>query len=300
MGFPAKVGSSRELSTIFCFELKFKIRYSTVMQSVYIKRPNKKRRNIVVTIVLLVMTIFSLFFFSDGITNTSLRISKPFQAALWSTGDYVFGQTFSILREGDLRKEMDLLLDEKERLTADIVRLRGVREENEILRQALDLEMDKDFDLMMANVSGRDILEDVIVIDRGSNDGIFEGMPVITEKRVIIGRIGKVFDDFSRVILVTHEESAFEVEIQGRNSIGLIEGKGNSGARLTLVPRDREISEGDALVTAALSSIFPQGLFVGLIKEIERSDSDSFQEAEISPFFNVRRLNKVFVITNLK
>ncbi len=270
------------------------------MQSVYIKRPNKKRRNIVITIVLLMMTIFSLFFFSDGIANTSFRISKPFQAALWSTGDYVFGRTFSILREGDLRREMDLLLNEKEKLTADIVRLRGVREENEILRQALDLKMDKDFDLIMANVSGRDILEDVIVIDRGSNDGIFEGMPVITEKKVIVGRIGKVFDDFSRVTLITHEKSAFEVEIQGRDSIGLIEGKGNFGARLILVPRDRGISEGDALITAPLSSIFPQGLFVGLIKEIERSGSDSFQEAEVSPFFNVRRLNKVFIITSLK
>lgn len=270
------------------------------MNGVYIRRPDRKKRNIVTVIVILIMTIFSLVFFSDGITNVSLRASKPFQAAIWSVGDSVFGWTFSIVREGDLKRELDSLLNEKERLTEEVVRLRGVREENETLHRALGLGMDRDFDLVMANVSGKDILEEVMIIDRGSNDGISEGMPVVTEKRVAVGRVGKVFDDFSRVVLVTHEDSAVEAEVQGRNTIGLMEGLGDSGLRLTLIPRDREIAEGDALVTAPLSGTFPRGLFIGLIRSVDKRDSESFQEAEIAPFFNIRRLNKVFVIINQK
>ncbi len=270
------------------------------MNGIHIRRPNKKRRNAVIVVVTLFASIFSLVVFSDGITNSSLGLTRPFQAAVWGAGDSVFGWTFSLIRAGDLKREMDSLMDDKERLTAEVVKLRDLRQENDALRQALNLGMDKDFDLVMASISGKDILNDTIVIDKGANDGVFEGMPVVTEKRVAVGRVSKAFDDFSRVVLVTHEEIVFEAEVQGRNFIGLIEGSGGSVARLTLIPKDKEIAEGDALLTTSLSGSFPQGLFIGLVREVKNMDSQSFQEAEITPFFNIRRLNRVFIITNQK
>lgn len=270
------------------------------MSGVYIKKPNKKRRSLISAIILLIITTFSLVFFSDDIINTSLRVSRPFQAATWGVGDSVFGWALSITRAGNLKREVDSLLNDKERLTEEIVRLRIVREENEILRQALGLDMDRDFELVMANVSGKDILEEAIIIDRGFKDGISEGMPVVTEKRVVVGKIDKTFAHFSRVILATHQDSAVEAEVQDRNIIGLVEGLGDSGLRLTLIPKDSEIAEGDALITTPLSGTFPRGLFIGLIRSVERDDSQSFQSAEIAPFFNIRRLGKVFIITNQK
>ncbi len=274
--------------------------YSVTMNGIYIKRPNRKRRNVAVIITMSVLVIISLVTFSDRIANVSLGLTRPFQAAVWGAGDSAFGWTLSLLRAGDLKREMDSLTEEKERLTAEVVGLRSLREENEALRRVLELDMDKDFDLVMATVSGKDIMNETIVIDRGSNDGVSEGMPVVTDKRVVIGRVTKTFDDFSKVMLVTHEKSAFESEVQGRNFIGLVEGSGGSGAKLTLIPKDKEVSKGDALITTSLSGSFPQGLFVGLIKEVKNMDSESFQEAEIAPFFNIRRLNRVFVITNQK
>ena len=268
------------------------------MNGIYIRKRNGKKRNLVIFVAILIILFFSLVFFSDSITNSSLRAMRPFQAAIWSASDPVFDWTFSVIRKGDIKRELDLLLGEKEMLTEEVIRLRSVREENEILRRALDLGMDKDFDLVMANVLGKDILEEIIIIDRGSNDGISEGMPVVNENRVAVGRIGEVFDDFSRVVLITHEESAIEAEVQGREIIGLMEGMGDSDLRLTLIPKDKEIAEGDALITAPLSGIFPRGLFIGLIRSVDKRDCESFQEADVAPFFSIRRLKKVFVITN--
>ncbi len=270
------------------------------MKGIYIKRPDKKKRNSIAAIAILIVAIFSLVAFSNRITNTSLRLTRPFQAAVWGVSDSVFDWVFSLMRAGDLKRRMDLLMDDKERLTAEIVKLRNIRQENDALREALDLGMDRDFNLVMASISGKDILNDTILIDRGLNDGVTEGMPVVTERRVTVGRVSKTFNDFSRVILVTNKESAFEAEVQGRNLIGLVRGLGDSAAKLTLIPKDKKITEGDALITTSLSGSFPQGLFIGLIREVKSEDSESFQEAEIVPFFNIRRLNRVFVITNQK
>lgn len=266
----------------------------------YIKKFNKRRRNTITVIIFLAVIIFSLFFFSDSIINTSLKIVKPFQSIILNVTNSVFDWAFSIIKKGDLKREVDLLQSEKKILTEEIIRLRGVKEENEKLRQALGLGMDKDFELVMAKVLGRNILEDVVIIDRGVKDGISEGMPVITEKRVVVGTVSKVFNDFSQITLITDQSSAFEVEIQGKDTIGLMEGLGNLNLKLRLIPRDKEITEGDALITAPLSEVFPSGLFVGLIRSIHKKDAESFQEAEVAPFFNIRRLKNLFVITNQK
>ncbi len=268
------------------------------MERISLKKPNKRRKRIVIGSIFLIIVVFSLIFFSKSVSNTSFRVSRPLQAALWSAGDSAFDWAHSFLRQGDLAKEKIRLLEEKERLTEEVVRLRGLREENNILREALNLGIDKDFEVIMANVSGKDILDDIIVIDRGSNDGISEGMSVITEKRIALGRVIEVYENFSRVMLITHEDSIFDAEIRGKSTMGLVKGIGNSRAKMTLIPKETDIEEGDSLVTVPLGGVFPQGLFVGLVKSIERNDADHFQEADIAPFFSVRRLKKVFVITD--
>ena len=51
------------------------------------------------------------------------------------------------------------------------------------------------------------------------------------------------------------------------------------------------------MVTSALTGVFPQGLLVGGIKEIVKSDLEPFQAAQIQPAFNIRDLEKLFIIT---
>ncbi len=243
-----------------------------------------------------VLLIFLMIFsFSDKITNGFFKIASPFQAALWNGGEALSDWTSSTFKDKSLKKQVDLLLEERQLLIGEIIRLREVDRENEQIRQLVDLKMDRDFSLEIASVSGKSILEDAILINKGLADGIEEGMPVITEKRAIVGVVAKTFEDFSRVNLITHEKIVSEAEIQGKGEVGLLK-----GGRLTLVPKEVELTRGDALITAPLSESFPQGLAIGIVRSVDKADSSPYQEAEIAPLFSLKRLNKVFIILDKK
>ena len=267
------------------------------MRKIYLKRSNGKRKNTLITIFT-VIAISSLFFlFSDKIINKSLKISMPVQAALWNKSEPVFDWIFSIARRGDLIREVERLANENERLTSKIVDLQQIEKDNEILRTAMNLGIDKDFSISVASVMGTNISKDAIVINKGDVDGIKEGMVILTEKKVIVGVVSKTFDEFSKVNLITHEEFAFEAEIQGKGAIALVKGTGKE-LKMTLVPKDVEVNRGDSIITVPLSGIFPPNLFIGLVAEVEGKDSDLFQEINIKPYFNIKRLDKVFIITD--
>ncbi|PIR71721.1 MAG: hypothetical protein COU43_01005 [Candidatus Nealsonbacteria bacterium CG10_big_fil_rev_8_21_14_0_10_37_25] len=51
------------------------------------------------------------------------------------------------------------------------------------------------------------------------------------------------------------------------------------------------------MVTSALSGVFPPGLVVGEINQVKKSDPEPFQAAQIQPAFNIRDLEKLFIIT---
>ena len=78
----------------------------------------------------------------------------------------------------------------------------------------------------------------------------------------------------------------------------MVKGKGGFEVSFDLVPKDKEISEGDLIVTSALGGVFPQGFLVGEIKGVRKSDVEQFQTAEIKPGFNLENLDYLFVITN--
>jgi len=152
----------------------------------------------------------------------------------------------------------------------------------------------------VATVTGVNIFEDVIIINRGSDDGILKGMPVITENRILVGKILKTFNNFSRVMLITNRESVFDAEIQKEGFMGLVNGNGNLSSEIRLLPKGVDIREGSPIVTVSLGGIFPQGLFIGTIYDVRNDETNSFQLANIKPYYNIRRDRKVFIITDLR
>jgi rod shape-determining protein MreC len=98
-------------------------------------------------------------------------------------------------------------------------------------------------------------------------------------------------------MLISNEKSSLDAKIQEKDAFGLIKGKGNSKIWLDLVPHDKEISQGDLIVTSSLGGIFPSGLLIGEIAEIRKDDTEPFQQAEIKSKFNLKEINLLFVIT---
>ncbi|MBZ9572002.1 rod shape-determining protein MreC [Patescibacteria group bacterium] len=254
------------------------------------------KKNKILIIVIGILLFLFLNFFQKEIRNFFYKISEPIQRVLWGAGDRVSGFFETITKINKLKKEADELKLKNQELLAKIAFLEELKKENEILREALNIELQKEFTLSFAQVLGKDSIKDSILIDKGSKDGISEGFPVITQSRVLLGKISEVYQNFSKVSLISDKENSFDAKIQESEIYGVIKGKGSLKVFLDLIPQDKEIREGDLVVTTSLGGIFPPGILVGQIGKVGKSDILPFQEAEISPMFSLNEVEKVFVI----
>ena len=102
--------------------------------------------------------------------------------------------------------------------------------------------------------------------------------------------------EFREVTLLSNKESFLDVEIEDKEIDGLVKGKGSFNLWLELIPKEKEIEQGDIVVTSSLSGIYPQGLLVGEVGEIKKQDPEPFQTAIINPFFNIKETKTIFIV----
>jgi rod shape-determining protein MreC len=260
-------------------------------------RQNIKKIIVFSILLAAVFVVLNLTGFSKHVKNFFFLISSPVQKTFWQTGKGVSDFFSGILEPATCKIELSGLYLERQDLLGRIAALAELEKENETLREALNLELEKEFRMTLVRLTSKDVFHDSILIDKGKRDGISGGWPVITAQKVLVGKIGEVYDNFSEVILISDKESSFDAKIIESEIYGIIKGTGNFRFYLDLIPKDEEISKGEAVVTSSLTGVYPQGLLVGEIKTIDKSDAASFQKAEITPFFNIKNLDYLFVIT---
>jgi rod shape-determining protein MreC len=253
--------------------------------------------------IFLIFVLAILVFVAINLTGASLHIKNFFfnlssssQKILWNAGDGVSDFLAGFFQRGYLQEKMSELESENRRLLGEVVALEESEKENTLLREALGVGLEKEFELDLCQIINKDISQDSLLVDKGSEDGISEGLPVITSQKVLLGRIGEVYGDFSEVVLITNKESVFDAVVSGKDIYGVAKGKGNMGIFLDLVPKEGEITEGDLVTSAALGGIFPKDLLVGRVKEVEKTDVKTFQTAELNPSFNLGSFEEVFII----
>lgn len=239
----------------------------------------------------------SPFFFQKQVKNFFYLISQPLQKTFWQWGDKTSDFFSVFLKTGVLLKENEELLEKTQQLIQEKITLQELKRENEFLRESLDLGLEKEFELKAVEVAAKDI-SGSLLINKGQNHRILTGMPVITNQKVLVGKIGEVYQNFSKVILITSKESSFDAKITAKDIAGVIRGAGDSGLIFDLVPQEREVKEGDIVATGSLSGIFPKSLLVGSVKTARKNDVEPFQDIEIAPAFNVKELERLFIIAD--
>ncbi len=248
---------------------------------------------IVILAFILILVLLNIF--QKETRNFFYSIFSPIQKYLWTTGS-----NFYEFLGGNLKKENSELRVKNQELVNQLSLLEELKKDNEELRTALELNLNKDFKLVFAEIIAKDISENSILIDKGSEDGISKDMPVINGQRVIFGRISEVYNNFSRIVMITAKNFTFDVKVQNKEIYGVVRGERAMNIRLDLVPRDSELQEGDVLTTSSLEGVFPKNLLVGTVGEIKKEDTKFFQTAEIKPFLDIKSVENLFIITNFK
>lgn len=159
-----------------------------------------------------------------------------------------------------------LLLQESELLT-----LNELRKENHKLRVLLNLPLiNKDEKKTIVQFLSKTNDGDQIIINQGSNIGIYQGQSVMSHKG-IIGQIISVKKETSKVLLVCSSENAIPITILRNNMRFIVFGDGcKKSLKLeTLYNNDNiDLHIGDVLITSGLGGNFPKGYPVGMISAI--------------------------------
>ena len=252
----------------------------------------------VLIVFVLVLVVLAFGFYQKEVKNLAYGFSSAWQMAFWQAGERVSDFFEGVLKMGETREELDQSLLENQQLFSQIASLKEIEKENQTLREALGLGLEKEFQVELVYLVSKDISKDSLLVNKGAKEGILEGMPIITSSKVMVGRIGQVFEDFSEVILISSKESSFEAKIAGQDIFGIAKGKGSMKLFFELIPKEEMVSEGDLVVSSSLGGVFPRGLFVGKIKEVKKSDVEPFQTAKIILGFTIDNLDKLFIITD--
>ncbi len=216
-----------------------------------------------------------------------------------SSGITNYFQRISSLRTA--QSENDVLKQRIQELEIEVQSRESLAVETQRLRSLLELKEQTDFDIMAAQIIGRDPSAwfDTMIINRGSSDGVRLNMPVVT-KGGLVGRVSAVSFLTAQVHLITREkvsEGGVIGELGASNALGVVSGTGKRELlEMGYVPGSVEVKVGDSVYTTGQEGIYPPGLKIGEIVEVRTGSATVPQQIFIKPSANFSALEEVAVI----
>jgi rod shape-determining protein MreC len=267
---------------------------------------NKSPSRSLQTIVLLLIVIGLIALALGGyLTPVSRIIFKPvITAQTWLSSRFQAIQNYIEAPQdiARLRTRNAELEAEVSRLQIEIVELKQQITETRILEALVDFaRVNPENQYLAAQVIGRDpspFLQ-YVIINRGSDDGLRRGMPVVTQQG-LVGRIAAVTAGAARVQLITDAASNVNVHIEPANAQAVLQGSVTGDLSLDMIPQSASINIGDLILTSGLGGNFPANILVGQVSSIRSRDNDLFQQSAVQPGVDFSNLEIVLVITNFR
>ena len=97
-------------------------------------------------------------------------------------------------------------------------------------------------------------------------------------------------------MVINDTNSSIDVNVEGKNTRGLLEGTGQNTLKLKYVVKNDDIEIGDKLATSGKDGIFPKGIPVGIVITVNKNKSGIFADIEVMPFNNFKQLDEVLIV----
>jgi rod shape-determining protein MreC len=197
----------------------------------------------------------------------------------------------------DVRHENVQLRNEIKGLNTRIVTAEETVLANQRLEKLLGMKNTLKIPTLTVSVVGEDLSSwfRTLLIDRGSSDGVAEGMAVVAADG-IIGQIVKVAPTTSRVLLLTDHASGIAATIQRSRARGVVKGKGEGLCSLEFTTREEDVKVGDMVITSGIGGVFPKGVPIGEVTMVKRGEYGIFQTVTIRPSANISHLEESLVL----
>lgn len=246
---------------------------------------------------LLILSVVSQRHPSAGPEGWTISLLAPFQHVISGASRFVRGiwhQYFALVATAE----------ENRRLRQEVARAAEMKNawieaqlDNARLRRMVGLDDRLEKQVVFAEVIGQDPTAwfKTVIIDKGRRHGIGKGMPAVVPEG-IVGQVTDVGERYAKILLIIDPNSAVDGLIQRNRVRGLLKGESTDRCRLELVLLKEDVQLGDTVVTSGLDGVFPKGLRVGTVTNLEAPPNEMFHLIAVKPFVDYEKLEALLVI----
>ncbi|MRW87242.1 rod shape-determining protein MreC [Pseudoduganella sp. FT26W] len=170
--------------------------------------------------------------------------------------------------------------------------------ENAQLRKLMDARERVPVKSMLAEVlyDARDANSRKIILDRGTHQDVTLGLPVI-DNQGVVGQVTRVFPFTSEVTLLSDKEQAIPVQLLRNGLRSVAYGRGKAGnLELRFTAPNADIQVGDIVVTSGLDGVYPAGLAVARVTQVENSAGGSFGGVICQPLAGIANNTQLLIL----
>jgi rod shape-determining protein MreC len=242
-----------------------------------------------------------LFFVSIALTiqSHSYHKSKFINSANFFTGG-IYESANNITNYFDLRTQNEILIEENNALRSQLL---NSLDSTAVLTSKIDsTSYNGRYKIQTAKVINNNYAssKNYLTINKGEKHGVTEDLAVITSKG-IVGIIDNTSNGYARVLSILNTKSRINAQLKSSNHIGSLvwNAKSSSTIQLTDISKFAPVRQGDTIVTGGQSSIFPQGVPIGIVEDFVLDISGDTYTVNVKPFNDMTNLSHIYIIENL-
>jgi rod shape-determining protein MreC len=227
-------------------------------------------------LALMLCTAFGLMLLSrsDAAAVERLRIAiadafAPILELMVRPVSTVTGMVDAVGAMADIHSENQRLREENERLLQWHEAARALQQENESLRQLLNLSAPPAARYVTARIIGDNggAFVRTVLVSSGARDGVRKNQAAVTGEG-LAGRVIEVGERAARVLLLTDINSRIPVALENSRARAVLAGDNGPMPQLVHLPPDAAPGIGERVVTSGFGGLFPPGIPVGTVARV--------------------------------
>lgn len=240
------------------------------------------------------LIVLDSFHFLNIPKRAAFYITNPISFGIYRSYQNVSKQLFFIFATRYAAQENKALKEQIGQLLSENANLRRQLSETQsqlLQQQKID---PRTYKLIAARPIG---LTRYLKIDKGAADGVAVGQAVIFQDN-FIGKVVEASEKVANVLLTTDPDSKVAAFSQGLDGSakGVLLGQFGTESVLDKILHEEGIRVGDLVYSEGTEGYLPRGLILGKVGEVQSEENQIFKKAKITPVFDIRDLELVFVI----
>jgi rod shape-determining protein MreC len=281
-------------------------------------QPEKSNLQPGLLVVLIVLSLLlTTLWYREGSNGPLHQLrggAQAIAAPVGATGELVTRPVRSVLKWvadlGVSRSQLEALRQQNDKLRNTVAALEESRLENQRLQSLVNFAQTSKLQALGAHVIGRPTQWDrVITLDRGTADGVREGMPVVgplvstpaatTEASAAGGLIGQTVDvtaHSAKVRLITDQSSGVAAMVQSNRTEGVVRGAIDGVLSLDFISHETTVKAGDVVITSGMGGVYPKGILVGEVTKVINQPSSLYQDIVLSSSARLGGIEDVLIL----